>query len=304
MTLASIRATGACTRSWCGCRSDPIRYERRLAGGGVEVFAQADAAPAGQRRVFLTEVRDAQGQAVTLTYDAQYRLVALTDALGQVTTLSYDDAADPLRLTGVTDPFGRRASFTYTATGQLETLTDTLGLTSRLVYGSEDQVLLLTTPYGTTSFRHGGDFYNPTIEATDALGGTERVEYRWETTAWGASEAAETVPCGVCRGERAAEPVHLGGLGRRGVGGGAGLRGHGDADAVAAGHVGGWGAAAGGAGAAQREAAAGAAGVVCLCRPDGRGRHRHGVAAVGDGARLGRRARCSRPRRRTTRPGR
>ena len=43
-----------------------------------------DTAPPGQRRVFLTEVRDAQGSAVTLTYDAQYRLVALTDALGQV----------------------------------------------------------------------------------------------------------------------------------------------------------------------------------------------------------------------------
>jgi RHS repeat-associated protein len=99
-----------------------------------------------------------------------------------------------LRLTQVTDPFGRHASFTYGGTGQLETLTDTLGLTSRLVYGAGDQILFLQTPYGTTSFRHGGDFYNPTIEATDARGGTARVEYRWDTTAWPESEPPEAVP--------------------------------------------------------------------------------------------------------------
>ena len=33
-----------------------------------------------------------------------------------------------------------------------------------------------------------------TIEATDALGGTERVEFRWSTTDWAGSEAAADVP--------------------------------------------------------------------------------------------------------------
>jgi YD repeat-containing protein len=105
----------------------PIRYERRLADGAVEVFGLADAAPAGQRRVFLTEVRDARGDAVTLTYDAVFRLVAVTDALGQVSTLQYGAPDDVRRLTGVTDPFGRTATFTYTAAGQLVNRTGFIG---------------------------------------------------------------------------------------------------------------------------------------------------------------------------------
>ena len=68
--------------------ASPIRYERRLSDGSLEVFAQPDAAPAGQwRRVFLTEVIDPQGQRLQFKYDAQVRLVAVTDAVGQVTTL-------------------------------------------------------------------------------------------------------------------------------------------------------------------------------------------------------------------------
>jgi RHS repeat-associated protein len=174
---------------------DPIRYEQQLPDGTVEVYAVPDTAPAGQRRIFLSEVRDPQGQSVAFTYDALFRLVALTDALGQVTTLTYADPADPLRLTQVTDPFGRSASLTYTDGGQVASITDVLGLTSRMVYQA-DQVTLLVTPYGTTSFSHGTDFYNPWVQATDALGGTERLEYRWETTAWPASEVASEVPEG------------------------------------------------------------------------------------------------------------
>lgn len=176
--------------------TDPIRYERRLADGGMEVYALPDTAPVGERRVFLTEVRDASGAGVTLTYDSQYRLVALTDALGQVTTLAYEEAGDSRLITGVTDPFGRQARFTYTGTGQLASITDVLGLASVFTYQANDFIAALKTPYGTTTFRQGTDFWNPTIEATNALGGTERLEFRWETTAWPATDPAATVPPG------------------------------------------------------------------------------------------------------------
>jgi YD repeat-containing protein len=52
----------------------------------------------------------------------------------------------------VTDPFGRSASFTYTAAGQLASITDVLGLTSSFGYGGDDFIVLMTTPYGTTTF--------------------------------------------------------------------------------------------------------------------------------------------------------
>lgn len=176
----------------------PLRYERRLRDGTVEVFAAPDSAPAGQRRVYLTQIIDPQQQAVTLTWDAQQRLVAITDAIGQVTTLTYDDGADARRLTSVTDPFARAATFTYNAAGQLESITDVLGLVSRMAYGSEDFVSALTTPYGTTTFRreHFDEFVNRFVEATDPLGGTERIEFRWNTTAIPPTEPTTEVPAG------------------------------------------------------------------------------------------------------------
>ena len=172
----------------------PIRYERQLADGGIEIYGVSDAAPAGERRVFLSEVRDARGHAVTLTYDADFRLVALTDALGQVTTLSYERAETPRQITRVTDPFGRAAAFAYNAASQLTAITDTIGLTSSMTYAANDFIAALTTPYGTTTFRQDADYWNPMIEATLPTGGVERLEFRWETTAWSATEPASEVP--------------------------------------------------------------------------------------------------------------
>ncbi len=133
--------------------ASPIRYERRLPDGAVEVYAQSDGAPVGQRRVFLTELIDPAGQALQFTWDAQRRLVAITDAIGQVTTIGYEDV-DPLKITRLTDPFGRSAVLTYNAAGQLASITDTMGLTSAFGYGDDDFVNSLRTPYGITTFRH------------------------------------------------------------------------------------------------------------------------------------------------------
>src|SRR5581483_10298803 len=79
----------------------PLRFERRLPDGSVEVFGLSDGTPAGQGwpRVFLTDIIDIRGQAVHLTYDGQFRLTAITDALGQVTTISYELPSDPLKIT-------------------------------------------------------------------------------------------------------------------------------------------------------------------------------------------------------------
>lgn len=175
----------------------PVRFERRLPDGSVEVFTQADGAPSGQRRVFLTSVVDPQGQTLQLTYDAQVRLVALTDALGQVTTVAYEHPTDPLKITKVTDPFGRFATFTYTPAGQLASITDVLGLTSSFTYERADFISALTTPYGITVFREersGG--YPMVIEATDPLGGTERLEYHMQNTSVPNAEPVAVVPTG------------------------------------------------------------------------------------------------------------
>jgi len=173
----------------------PIRYERRLPDGTVEVFTVADR-PAGQpnRRIFLTEVIDPQGHAVTLTYYSSVRLVAIADALGQVTTLAYLDSADPLRITRVTDPFGRVATLTYDGSGRLTTVTDVAGLASSFTYDAGDFIAAMTTPYGTTTFRHEPLFGTRRVEATDPAGGTERLEYHWSHS--GLATTSSEVPTG------------------------------------------------------------------------------------------------------------
>jgi YD repeat-containing protein len=80
-------------------------------------------------------------------------------------------------------------------------LGDVVGMESSFEYGADNFITALTTPYGTTRFRWSKDFnlLNHTtarwVEATDPLGGTERVEYRFSvaTTAVPASDAAAPV---------------------------------------------------------------------------------------------------------------
>jgi RHS repeat-associated protein len=157
--------------------ANPVVYERRLPDGSVDVYGQPNGALSYPRKVFLTRSIDPQGNAVELTYDQSLRIVAITDAIGQVTTLSYDLAGDPFKITAVTDPFGRSATFDYDAAGRLSRITDVIGIQSSFAYGPGDFVEAMTTPYGTTKFRMAEEGRRRWLEATDSLGGTERLEY-------------------------------------------------------------------------------------------------------------------------------
>ena len=162
--------------------TNPVVWEVRRADGSADTYSQLDCELCSGRRVFLTRSEDAQGDAVTYTYDENLRIVAITDAIGQVTTVSHDLAADSYKVTRVTDPFGRFAQFEYDAVGNLIRITDVLGLTSEFGYDSTeavraDFITSLTTPYGTTTFRQAESGYSSLLEATDPLGGTERIAY-------------------------------------------------------------------------------------------------------------------------------
>jgi len=180
--------------------STPIVYERRLPDHTIEVYGASDGGPAGSRRIFLTELIDPLGQRMQFTWDGQARLVGITDALGQVTTLAYDDATDPLKITKVTDPFARTATFTYNAAGQLASTTDVMGLTSSFTYADGDFISSMTTPYGTTSFRHELNWLTTAnlryVEATDPLGGTEHLEFQYDSPSLPLSLDATEVPTG------------------------------------------------------------------------------------------------------------
>ena len=159
-------------------KTDANTYTQTNPDGSVYIYGFRTGA-VGQRRYFLTQIIDPSRNALTLTYDASARLVAVTDALGQVTTLSYNLASDPLKLTQVTDPFGRSAQLSYNANGQLSRITDMLGLSSQFTYSTDgsDFITSLTTPYGTSNFAYGVNGRDRWLTMTDPLGNTERVEY-------------------------------------------------------------------------------------------------------------------------------
>jgi RHS repeat-associated protein len=177
-------------------RISSTRFELLDKNGSKRVFAQPNATVGANRKVFLTEIHDALGNKVTLTYDANYRLSHLTDALGQVTTFSYgltsnSGLAEYKIITGVTDPFGRTASFEYDSSDRLVKITDVIGITSEFAYeDSADDYAnfitdLTTSPYGTTTFTHSDpsvetDHYRM-VQTTFPSGEKERVEFRQET---------------------------------------------------------------------------------------------------------------------------
>jgi len=158
-------------------RTGTNSYEMTSPDGSKLVFGQSDGSVGTSRKIFLTQTVDPFGNAVTLSYDGNLRVVALTDAIGQVTTLTYANTNDIYKITRVTDPFGRFADFAYDSLGRLTNITDVIGLNSGFVYtGSGDFIQALITPYGTNTFA-GMSGGTRSLETVYADGSRDRVEY-------------------------------------------------------------------------------------------------------------------------------
>jgi RHS repeat-associated protein len=156
-------------------------YERRMPDGSKQVFGLSDGATAYPRRIFMTQMIDAMGNAAEIGYDSSFRVTSIT-AAGQTMALSYELTNDPLKITQVSDEAGRTAHFEY-ENGLLKGITDQIGIQSQFAYyPNTDSIASMTTPYGTTTFESGEDGTTRWIEATDPLGGKERVEYREQTS--------------------------------------------------------------------------------------------------------------------------
>jgi RHS repeat-associated protein len=185
-------------------RTGTNSYEMLWPDGSKMIFSQPNGSVGSSRRIYLTQIADAAGNALTFTYDQDLRLVAVTDAIGQVTTLSYGDGANlpSTMITRVTDPFGRFATFEYEKREAviltffvepghvpqfyhhqyyvMTNMTDTLGLSSQLNVSSLGIVTSMTTPYGVTSFTTGGGGTNGNTRFAETVypdGSRDRVEY-------------------------------------------------------------------------------------------------------------------------------
>lgn len=174
-------------------RTSATSYERRMKDGSKEVYSQPDGATSYPRLVFLSQIVDPQGNAVSLNYDAQLRLTTVTDALGKQSTLGYGNANNPLLVTQITDPFGRTAKIGYDASGRLSDITDAMGMKSSFSYDVGTFINAMTTPYGTTQFAYGENGIQRWVNVTDPLGQTERVEYVHEAPGIPSSESSTPV---------------------------------------------------------------------------------------------------------------
>ncbi|MCP1604738.1 RHS repeat-associated core domain-containing protein [Pseudomonas citronellolis] len=175
--------------------NNPVRYERRLPDGGVEIYAQSDGSTAYPRKVLLSQVKDPVGNTLTLNYDWQTRLVSLKDATGGKTSFVYDNPGNPLLITQVIDAAGRKAKLDYDARGRLVRIVDPAGMASEFTYAAGDFIDSMTTPYGTSRFAYGESGVGRWLELTDPSGATERVEYRRQTAEIPSSDAK--VPVGM-----------------------------------------------------------------------------------------------------------
>jgi RHS repeat-associated protein len=193
--------------------TEPDKYEMLSPDGSKKIFGKSDGSLNSRtRKIFVTEVIDPHGNAVSLNYDANLRLIEITDAVGQVTKIFYEHPTDSFKITKVMDPFGRFATFDYDEHGRLIKITDVIDLTSEFTYdvdgandSKSDFILKLTTPYGVTTFaqaetldRDNGLFRM--LETTYPDGDRDRVEFKQSSLSSGPipeSDPWHTVPEGV-----------------------------------------------------------------------------------------------------------
>lgn len=189
-------------------------YVLTFPDGSSETY-QRQTANAADRKFFLTQRADAQGNSVTASYGLYtgwftggngqttdctagcVRLLSLTDAAGKVTSFTYGHASDPLLITAITDPFSRTTVLSYTATTRrLASITDPAGIVSSFGYDTSGLINTLNTPYGTTSYAYGQDVntYQRWLTITDPLGFTERAEFNNAAPGIASTDAAATVP--------------------------------------------------------------------------------------------------------------
>ncbi len=150
---------------------------------------------------FLTEIRDAYGNRLTVGYDASVRLTTITAADGKVFTLSYNTSG---LCTNVADPFGRSAGFHYDASRNLAQITDMGGYWSSLTYDADIYLTSISNERGTTSFW---------IEPSGAVGNSDNYPPPGDPNPWANYRVTITNPLG-----QAEEYFYYGGCDQDGFG--------------------------------------------------------------------------------------
>jgi len=159
-------------------------YEIVFPDGSTNVYGMVNS---DYTRYYLTEQFDAPGNRLQFQYENQgstpavIRLLRVIDADGATNTVHYTtNAWSSVLIHRITDRFGQTNWLRYDASAQLTNVMDVVGLSSSFAYDTNGWITNLTTPYGSTAFRHTNDAATAfrSITATDPVGGKHLWVYR------------------------------------------------------------------------------------------------------------------------------
>ena len=123
-----------------------------------------------------SEVIDAEGNTVTITYDTDENPSSILDPRGYTTSIAYTDTNFPHLATEITDPFLNTTSFTYDSQGHVLTSEDAKGETTTYTYDTSGQLLTQTDALNNT-ISYTYDSLGRVVETTDPSGVVTKNEY-------------------------------------------------------------------------------------------------------------------------------
>jgi RHS repeat-associated protein len=125
---------------------------------------------------YLTSITDPNGNTVTLTLNPSQplQITQITDAVGRSLNLSYDSFN---RITSITDPIGRTVQYSYNGQGTLATVTDPGGGITSYAYDSNNNLTAVTDARGVGVARNTYDANGRVVKQTLADGGVFAASY-------------------------------------------------------------------------------------------------------------------------------
>ncbi len=156
-------------------------FEMDYPDGRTNVYGLITTNLFGAVQAFVTEQRNAQGQAIQLQYEpfdpavGVVRLRHVVDADNRTNTIYYSETHpyNTNLIYQVVDPFGRTTTMLYDENDLLTNIVDVAGLSTSFTYDENQWITNMVTPYGTTSFKLTGTGYGfsgRSVEITEANG--------------------------------------------------------------------------------------------------------------------------------------